>query len=407
MTILDATISVAGQDYTGTTLGNVRLYRGREAVDVDTRAGYALCELIDLDGTGFPVDVADTITITLESSTGPVPLFAGNVADIQTRLYQVRRGARAIWQLVSSGSLATANRRQVLAGGTSVEFDGDLVLEVLRAGLRATWEEYQGTTWQAAGNVTWEDVDPGFSSDLIQTPGDYEIQPLDAQAQGYNALALLSDIAGSTGGNIFETGSGMVGYLSAYGRSERAAAGYVDLPSEHIVTTNLTAAKSLQDLINRLEVRYQNGTVSAQDADSISRYGVRESVLTTILNDQTDAEQRADDLLFDRATPRYKMPSVQFALHTLSDSDVDLLLSVDVETPVRIPGIPNTLGQVFTRAFVEGIQYDLAGNSRTLTLFVSDAQLSLRSERWQDVTGTLAWEDVDGSLEWADARKVA
>jgi hypothetical protein len=406
MGLLDVTVTINGTDYTGQTLANVRVVRGREDIDSAARAGYSLVELIDETGTGFPIDVTDMVRITIENSTGSVALFTGTISDISSRLYQIRTGTRALWQVLANGPLALANRRQVLPGGTSVEKDGDLVLDILEAGLYQTWEEYQGTTWAAGGDVTWATVDPGFDGSLVETPGEYDIAALDPAGEGYNALSLISRIAGSVGGSVFETGDGNVGYLSAYGRSERAAAGYTSLPNDAIRADTLQAAKSAADLVNRLEVRYPDGVVELEDITSISRYGIRTDVLDTILANAGDATERGEDLLFDLATPRYNLPTVEFALHTLPDATVDLLLGVDVESPVDLNALPATLGNLFRRAFVEGVQYDLGSNRRQVTFFLSDHQLSLRSERWRDVDSALAWQDVSATLEWAEARRV-
>jgi hypothetical protein len=404
--LLDVTVTVNGTDYTGSTLGNVRVVRGRESIDVETRAGYCLAELIDTTGTGFPIDVTDTVVVSIDDQTGPVTLFTGTLSDIRTRLYSVRTGTRAIWQLLANGPLALANRRQVFAAGTSQQADGDLVLAILEAGLYQTWDEYQATTWAAAGDVTWNTVDPGFDGTLVETPGEYQIAALDPQGSGYNALGLASQVAASAGGNLFETGDGNVGYLSAYGRSERAAAGYTALPTGEIVADSLEASKAAADLVNRLEVNYDGGTVEVEDVTSIGRYGIRSSVLDTLLVNLSAAEQRADDLLFDLAVPRYKLRAVQFAVHTLQPAQADLVIDVDVEDPVSVNGLPATLGNLFSRAFIEGIQWDLGADRRTLTLFLSDHQLSLRSERWRDVDPTLAWNAVSATLEWADARRI-
>ena len=407
MAVLDVTVTINGTDYTGSTLGTVRVVRGREDIDTVPRAGYCLAELIDETGNGFDLDVTDTVRITIDNTTGPVALFTGSISDVSTRLYAVRTGTRAIWQILANGPLALANRRQVLQAGTGIEKDGDLVLEILEAGLFQTWDEFQGSTWAAVDpTVTWATVDPGFDGSLIETPGEYDIQALPAAAEGYNALGLVSRIAASVGGSVFETGDGNVGYLSAYGRSLLAQAGYTELPVASIVANVLEGSKSAGDLVNRLEVRYDGGAVEVEDLTSIGRYGVRTSVLDTLLADQSTAEERADDLLFDRAVPRYKLPSVQFALHTLPDALVDLLLTVDTESPVDLPGLPTTLGNLFQRAFVEGVQFDLGSDRRQVTYFLSDHQLSLASERWRDVDPTIAWEDVSATLEWAEARRV-
>jgi len=407
MGILDVTLTIDGTDYTGSTLGNVRIVRGREDIDTVARAGYCAAELIDETGNGFPIDLTETVVVTIEDSTGPVTLFTGSISNVSTQLYAVRTGTRAIWQILANGPLALANRRQVLQAGTSIEKDGDLVLEILEAGLYQTWQGFQGSTWAAVGpTVTWATVDTGFDGTLVETPGEYDIQALDPQAEGYNALGLASRIAASVGGSLFETGDGNVGYLSAYGRSVKAAAGYTDIPNASIITAGLSGSKAASDLVNQLEVRFDGGAVEVIDADSISTYGVRASVLDTLLADQTAAEARADDLLFDLATPRYKLPTVEYRLDTLPDAVVDLLLSVDTESPVDIGTLPATLGDLFTRAFVEGVQYDLGSDRRQVTYFLSDAQLSLASERWRDVNPTIAWEDVSATLEWADARRV-
>jgi len=406
MGLLDVTVTINGVDYTGQTLGSVRVVRGRENIDTVTRAGYCLAELIDETGQGFPLDVTDTVRITIDNTTGPVALFTGTISDITTRIYAIRTGTRAIWQVLASGPLALANRRQILTGGTGVERDGDLVLQALEAGLYQTWEEFQGTTWAAAGDVTWATVDPGFDGSLVETPGEYDIAALDPADDGYNALSLISRVAVSVGGSLFETGDGNVGYLSAYGRSEKAAAGYTELPVSDIRADNLQAAKSAADLVNRLEVKFAGGAVELEDITSISRYGIRASGIETLLADQSNAEDRGADLLFDLAIPRYKLPTVEFALHTLPDADVDLLLGVDTETPVDLVALPATLGNLFQRAFVEGVQYDLGSDRRQVTYFLSDHQLSLRSERWRDVDPTLAWQDVSATLEWAEARRV-
>jgi hypothetical protein len=404
--LLDVTVNIEGEDYTGATLGSCRISRGREGIDVEARAGYALLELIDTTGNGFPFDVTDTVTVTIEDTSGPVPLFTGTISNINSALYAVRTGTRAIWQVMANGPLALAARRQVLQAGTGQEQDGDLALEILREGLRMRWEDYRGGTWAQAGDVTWAEVDPGFDPDLIEQPGEYAIAPLPAQDEGYNALGLISQVAASVGGTVFETGTGGVGYLSAYGRSELAAAGFTQLPTSQIAADPLRTGKAASDMINRLEVRWDAGVIERSDTASISRYGIRTSVLDTLLALEDDARERAEDLLFDRAVPRFVLPSVQFALHTLETAQVDNLISVDVNTPVETARLPRTLGQLPTRMFVEGIQYDLGAERRTVTLFVSDAQLSLRSERWADVEPTLAWEDVSATLEWADARRI-
>lgn len=403
--ILDATVTIAGVDYTGDTLGNLRVRRGREDINTEPQAGYCLVQLIDDTGAGFPVEVTDTVVVTIENSTGTIDLFTGTISDWSSSLYQVRTGARAVWEIIASGPLALANRRQVLASGAASQNDGDLVLEVLDAALRQTWDDYRGSTWTAAVG-TWETVDPGYDSTLVETPGEYTLAALPAADAGYNANGLLSQIASSVGGYVFETGSGNVGYLSAYGRSVLASAGYTSIANGAIRADSLLVSQSAADLVNRIEVTYDGGSVELEDVTSIGRYGLRTSVLQTVLANLSAAEDVAEDLLFDLATPRSRLPQVQFELHTLEDADVDTLLGIDLNSPVDLGTLPTTLGGGARLGFIEGLQYDLGSARRRLTVYVSDAQLSLRSERWEDVNVTYDWTDVSATLEWADARRI-
>jgi hypothetical protein len=407
MSILDVTVTINGVDYTGDTLGQVRVVRGRDNILAAPQAGYCNVRLIDKTGAGFPITVTDNIRITIENSAGPVDLFTGTISDWNTELYGVRTGTFATWSIIGSGPLALANRRQVLFSGAVQEGDGDRAYRILEAGLLQTWEEFRGTTWAAVGpTVTWETVDPGWDETLIERPGDYTVAALDPRDDGYNALGALSQTANSVGGYAFETGSGSVGYLSTYGRSALAANGYRELPSDQILVDSLRVQQQASDLVNRIEVTYGGGSVEDQDLDSIGRHGVRASVLSTILADQSAAEDRAADLLFDLAVPRAKLPEVQFALHTLDSADIDLLIDIDLNSPVKLNGLPVTLGPAAQLGFVEGLQYDLGSDRRFVRFLISDNALSLRSERWQDVDQTIAWEDVSATLEWAEARRV-
>ena len=406
MSYLDVTVTINEVDYTGQTLGTVRVRRGSQDIDETAVAGYSLCELIDETGAGFPITVTDRVTVTIENSVGPVTVFTGTVSDWNTRLYVTRNGQAAIWSILASGPLALANRRQVMFAGAASEADGDRALRILRQGLTQTWREYQGTTWTAETTATWETVDPGFDDTIVATPGDYTLAALAAQDTGYNALQALGDVQTSVGGHVFETGTGSVGYLSAYGRSALAAAGYQPLPTSLLVSAGVTSQEQASDLVNVLELTYSGGAVEREELESIRRHGIRTGVLNTLLVDLSAAEDRAEDLLFDRAFPRVKLPEVTFALHTISPAWADDLLAIQENTPVNLAGLPPTLGSVNSRGFVEGLQYDFGAERRQVTFYISDAQLSLASERWRDVTSTIAWEDVSATLEWADARRV-
>jgi hypothetical protein len=408
----EVTVTIGGTDFTGATLETVRVTRGRTEVYEEPRAGYVICELIDLDGNGLGIQPLQSMTVSIKNSIGtPVPVFAGQVSDTAAVLYDTgfeSGTAGAIVTVIAVGPLARLNRRAVAVDGLPEQGDGDRVAALLEEGLAATWEE-TGGTWAnvATPTTTWATFDPGLDLSLIDQPGEFTVAALDPDAAGYNALSQASVAAISGRGIIFDTPTGFVAYADGEHRRNAAATdGYQPIPASALNSGGLTVTSTQADVTNRAIVEFDGGTVIFTDLASLLDYGLLANQFQTILANSSEAETWALDYLEDHARPHPKVSGVAIRLDGVTDELRDDLLAIDINSPVQLLNFPATLGIATFPAFVEGLDWRLNRETATLVLNVSDAALSIGSVQWNNVDPTLAWEDVSATLTWLNASEV-
>ena len=407
------TVTINGQNYTGRTVGQVNVTRGRDTVYASPRAGFASVELIDVTQGSLGFTVGATLTVDVEDSSGsPVRLFTGLISDWESNVIATGHEPVVTYRVQAVGPLAILNRRNVLFGGSPEETDGDRVLAAITAGLPATWEEFSLTqTWaNTPADVTWATVDPGFDPALID-PGVFDLIPLVASDSGYSALQVASDAGASGKGLLFETPDGFVAYADADRRAANFTAGPLTIPFTVLSIGGLSTSSSLADLTNRITIEYgtDSDAVTEDDLFSLTTFGLQETRLSTLLASQSDAEARANDFLFSHSRPSVELQQVVVNLRgSLTDTLRDDLLTVNSNDYLRVSGVPSKLGfgESGFLGFVEGIRITLDDFRAEISLLVSDEDLSFGSVLWGQVDATIAWEDVDGALIWADARRV-
>jgi hypothetical protein len=410
----DVHVTIDGNDLSGITLETVRVVRGRDDVYDEPRAGYAICELIDLTGTGLGIEPLQTLSITIDDSLGaPVDVFTGIVSDTAIQLYdagEVDGTPKGLVTVIATAPLARLNRRVVLTGGRAEELDGDRIAALITEALAATWEE-TGGTWAdvATATTTWDTFDPGLDLDLIDQPGIYDIAALPAAAEGYAALAQATLTAQSARGIVFDTADGFVAYADGNSRAAAVAAdGYIEIDAGILIAGILNPTSTQSDITNRVFVEFEGGSVEYTDTASLLDYGLLANQFETNLADAGNAEAWALDYLEDHARPVSKLRQVAIRLDGVDDPTIDILLAIDVNSPVNLIGLPATLGLSNNfAAFVEGLQYDLNRETVQLSLTISAAALSFGSEQWQQVPESITWDDVLATLRWEQASEVA
>ena len=407
-------VTIGGIDYTDITLANLSITSGRTDFYVQPAAGYCSVEIINLDeNVTIAADLNDQIAIEVKDSTGTfVPIFGGYVTDIS----QTIRSAGSVMvtqsiKIIAMGALAKL-AKILVDGVLSKDFDGDQIYDILSPLLFSTWDQVPAaltwatydptTTWTNAGNTGLGEID---------RPGDYELAARSSSRA--TALNIVSGLATSGLGYLYEDGQGRICYASASHRSVYLAAnGYSDLSANHALANGISVARRTGDLRNSVTVKYgatSSAEHSASDATSIATYGQQGYIVTTTLHNGADATSQANFYLTLRAYPSdiFKTLTYELTNPEIGDVDRDDLLKIFMGLPVNIVDLPaNMIGGTF-QGFVEGWTFSSSYNRLSLTINLSPVAYSLQAFRWTNVPIVETWNSISPTLTWENATIVA
>lgn len=400
-----------GQDYTNLTLANLSIYSGRTDIYTQPRAGFCSLEIINLDLSPINIDVNDSVTIKVKDSTGTfVNIFGGYVTDLIVAVDSTGTGGINERIMITALGALSKLPKTLTTGVLSKDEDGDQIYSILSQVLFASWDQLPSaltwdgysptTTWANAGNSGLGDID---------RPGNYELTSRSSSTT--DVYSLVSALATSGLGYIYENAQGQIGYADSTHRSSYFASnGYVDLSGNHALTQGIRTIRRIGDIRNKVTITYKaNAQTSAEDAESIAIYGSQAQDIQTSLENGVDAVAQANFYLGIRAYPRDVFESITFTLGNpeLDDSDRDALLNVFMGMPVNITDLPSNMVNGRFQGFVEGWQFRAGYNRLDLTLNVSPTAFSLQSTRWNDVGALETWNTINTSLEWLDATIVS
>ena len=399
-------VEIDGVSYTNAVLANLAIRSGRTNIYEQAQAGYANIQLIDLDQSTIPVSINSSISIEVQDTSGTyVPIFGGSVVDIVIEVRDV--GSTAFTQTYSITALGALSRLQkaLTDGVLSKDFDGDQILSLLTDLLVNSWNEVPAA-------LEWADYDPTVTwanaentgLGTIDTPGEYELQARSSERT--NVYSLVSALATSGLGYIYENAFGQISYADATHRSQYLSTnGYVDLTANQARAAGLRVETRAGDVRNQITIQYKNGQeASATDATSISVYGNLGQIITTTLENTVDAEYQADFYLALRKDPQAIFSEITFDLTNpeLDDSDRDNLLNVFMGEAVAINDLPANMGSIF-QGFVEGWSFQAGYNTLSISLIVSPTAYSLQALQWDEIANTFTWSSVSPTLDWARA----
>jgi len=399
-------VEIDGVSYTNAVLANLAIRSGRTNIYEQAQAGYANIQLIDLAQSTIPVSINSSISIEVQDTSGTyVPIFGGSVVDIVVEVRDV--GSTAFTQTYSITALGALSRLQkaLTDGVLSKDFDGDQILSLLTDLLVNSWNEVPAAlTWATYDpTVTWANAE-NTGLGQIDTPGEYELQARSSERT--NVYSLVSALATSGLGYIYENAQGQISYADATHRSQYLSTnGYVDLTANQARAAGLRVETRAGDVRNQITIQYKNGQeASATDATSISVYGNLGQIITTTLENTVDAEYQADFYLALRKDPQAIFSEITFDLTNpeLDDSDRDNLLNVFMGEAVAINDLPANMGSIF-QGFVEGWSFQAGYNTLSISLIVSPTAYSLQALQWDEIANTFTWSSVSPTLDWARA----
>lgn len=406
-------VKIDGTDYTNAILANLTITSGRTNIYEQAAAGYVNLQLIDVDQTSIPVTINSSISVELKNTSNTfVPIFGGNVVNVSIEVRDV--GSVMFSQTYTITALgALARLPKALTNGVlSKDFDGNQIYTILQAVLFDTWGEVPTSLTWATYNptTTWANAqNTGLGE--IDRPGDYELAV--RASNRTDVYSLVSALATSGLGYIYEDAQGRIGYAdSTHRTSYLAANGYVDLDANQARAAGLRIETRAGDIRNNLTIKYgatSSAEVSASDAASIASYGQLSQIISTTLHNSADATAQANFYLSLRANPFPIFSSITYDLTNpeLDNTDRDSLINVFMGMPVALVNLPLNMNSGAFQGFVEGWTFRASYNQLSMTMNLSPLAFSLQAMRWNAVPITETWSSVSPSLDWESATIVA
>jgi hypothetical protein len=404
-------VSIDGGAYTTVTLANLTISSGRTDIYQQPLAGYCSIDIVNTDQSNLSIEINDSIAIQVKDSTGTFkPIFGGFVTDINQSVQTA--GSNAIVQtfkVIALGALSKLPK--ILTEGVLVkDFDGDQIYSILSGLLYNAWNEVppaiQWSTYNAT--ETWANAQNSGLGEIDQ-PGDYELAARSADTT--DVYSLISSLATSGAGFIYEDNLGRIGYADSTHRSQYLAAnGYLEVTGHHALAKGVSTSRRLGDIRNKVTITYRNNAQeTAEDAASIALYGQQAQNITTSLHNAADALSQAEFYLELRAYPQSLFKSITFELTNpeIDDADRNALINVFMGLPLDIIDLPSNMESGRFQGFVEGWTFNAGFNKLSVTLNLSPLAFSLQAFRWNNVPITESWNTISPTLDWLNATIVA
>lgn len=213
--------------------------------------------------------------------------------------------------------------------------------------------------------------------------------------------ALLDDLAAYTGGDLWETRSGVLRWRDSRAR-ENVPVALTFTAAE--VLSGSTFAQDLDGLLNDLTVGYgltSFDPVTGTEAQATTRVvdtvaqgaalgvGVLSASVATPLQSLADAERYARDTVGRRSRPRWRLPDLGVdVVRTVDPARRSALIAAEPGVVVRVEGLPTTGPTSTGEFFVEGWSEVIGKRDWRMTLAVTPRGLSGPGLRYLDVPAT-------------------
>jgi hypothetical protein len=409
----DWKLTVGGVDYTDITISDVQHQAGRSDIYQQALPSYMQVTLVALNNQTLPFDINNSFDLQVKDSTGSyVSLFGGDLTDVTVGILQTGAAATVVqYTLLAMGSLAKLTK-EIWDDNIPQDEDGNQIYDILSSVLLGTWNDVPAATqWSTYdATETWANaINLGLGE--IDQPGLYTMQHQPTTTDTiYN---IVSDIASSAFGYIYEDNAGNIGYADADHRQNYLLTnGYVELDADHALGAGLSTVMRSADVRNDIYINYGNNYGSqktASDAASIALYGYKAETINSRIHGAVDAQAIADRYIAQRAYPRPSFQSITFPITNpeIDNADRDDLLGVFMGMPVNIKNLPTQISNGEFEGYVEGWSWSTRFNELFLTINVSPVEFSQVAMRWNTTPITEAWNTLSPTLTWEYATIVA
>ena len=409
----DWKLTVGGVDYTDIAISDISHEAGRDDIYSQPNPSYIQITLLALNGQTLSFDINDSLDLQVKDTSNTyVSLFGGDITDVTVEVGATGSIATVIqYTIIAMGSLARI-AKEIYVSNITQDEDGNQIYEILSSVLLGSWNDVPAATQWSTYNATetWENaVNQGLGE--IDQPGLYTMSSqTNVSDTIYN---VVSDIADSAFGYIYEDNAGNIGYADADHRQTYLLAnGYVDLDASHALGGGLSTVMRSGDVRNDIFINYGNNYNSQEtaiDAASIALYGYKSETINSRIHGSADAQEVADRYIAQRAYPLPKFQSITFPITNpeIDNADRDALLGVFMGMPVYLANLPTQISGGAFEGYVEGWSWSTRFNELFLTINVSPTAFSQVAMRWNTVPITEAWNTIDPALTWEYATIIA
>jgi len=409
----DWKLTVAGVDYTDLTISDIIHQAGRDDIYTQPNPSYLQCTIVALAGQTIDFDINDSLSLQVKNSSGSyVNLFGGDITDITVEVGRTGSVAAVIqYTILAMGSIVKL-AKEIWDGNIPQDEDGEQIYEILSSVLLGAWDAVPAaSTWATYNSTeTWANaVNIGLGE--IDRPGLYTMQHQPNTTDTiYN---IVSDIANSAFGYIYEDNQGNIGYADADHRQTYLIAnGYVDLSASHAIGSGLRTTTKSADIRNDIYINYgnnYNAQKTATSAASIALYGYKAETINSRIHSAADAQEVADRYISLRAFPQPAFDSITFPMTNpeIDNSDRDNLLNIFMGMPLNIQDLPIQISNGEFEGYVEGWRWSTRFNELFLTINLSPVSFSQVAMRWNSVPVGERWNTLSPTLTWEYATIVS
>lgn len=402
-------IKIDGTNVTSLALVGLSITSGRTNINSQAQAGYANLELINTSNTNYGFDVSSSLTIEIKKSNGSyLPIFGGTISDVSVGVRSSGFSALVTsYNILALGALFKL-QKAVWTFSLAQDKDGTQIYTILSDLLLNTWSEVSASqTWSAYDSMTtWANAE-NIGLGEIDQPGQYTMEQRSAGAIDF--YSIITQIANSGQGYIYEDGNGNIGYAdSAHRTSYLASNGYQQLSANDALALGIRATKRQGNIVNSYVLNYGNAfgsQVTSLNQSSIDVYGRYQITENSYVHSNTDAQNIADRYIKLRAYPRAQFESITFALQNpeLDNDDRDALLEIFMGMPIRITDLPALISDGQFEGYVEGWTFTATTSGLTLRLIATPTEYSAVAQNWNQVNGSEAWNTLSTTLKWENA----
>ena len=350
-TTFEYRVTIDGTDVAGITLAGGTIQYGASGVGEAPSPTTAHLTLISADAAGDLVATYPGISWRGGIPSGYVDTFE---EKYEGALSALKIGAPLVIGVATESGYTDIFDANYRAGFDSVRFSGHIVAIDYQPGTVTITgsDEIEKLTRYKIDTTLWpseSELDrlqrivtiAGISSHSPIGSSSIVVRATGADAKPATPWQLLTELAESCNSVAWVHRSGLLTYRTA---SAIPSTTYI-LPTDVTLLDPLTMTSELGDIVNTVTVEYGDSSgstrpsVSASDAASLAAYGKREGAKRSIIvQEATDAQRYADQIIAAYKDPRWHLPTVQAHLKLArNDGDIGQLLTLDLDDILELP----------------------------------------------------------------------